>query len=79
MPSKPLAKTKEDDLIIFCRAIEEYFNFPEPNEMVQKSQIPANMYNQIVALLKQQNHPEAIGESDVINSRVRMDAGLPPW
>ena len=71
-------KDKEDDLIIFCRAIEEYFNFPEPNEMVQKSQIPANMYNQIVALLKQQNHPELLEKAMSLIPRVRMDAGLPP-
>ena len=71
-------KDKEDDLIIFCRAIEEYFNFPEPNEMVQKSQIPANMYNQIVALLKQQDHPELLEKAMSLIPRVRMDAGLPP-
>ena len=69
---------KEDDLIIFCRAIEEYFNFPEPNELVQKSQIPVNMYNQIVALLKQQGHPELLEKAMSLIPQVRMDAGLPP-
>lgn len=71
-------KNKEDDLILFCRAIEEYFNFPEPNEVVQKSQVPANMYNQIVAMLKQQDHPELLEKAMSFIPRVRMDAGLPP-
>lgn len=29
-------KDKEDDLLLYCRAIEEYFDFPEPNELVKK-------------------------------------------
>lgn len=71
-------KDKEDDLVLFCRAIEEYFNFPEPNEIVQKSQIPAGVYNQIVAQLKQQGHPELLEKAMKAIPGIRMDAGLPP-
>lgn len=71
-------KDKEDDLILFCRAIEEYFNFPEPNELVQKSQIPASMYNQLVGQLKQQGHPELLEKAMLAIPRIRMDAGMPP-
>lgn len=71
-------KDKEEDLLIFCHAIEEYFNFPSPDEIVQKSQIPASMFNQIVALLKQQSHPELLEKTMLLIPRIRMDAGLPP-
>lgn len=69
---------KEEDLLIFCHAIEEYFNFPDPNELVQKSQIPLGMYNQIVSQLKQQGHPELLEKAMLLIPRIRMDAGLPP-
>lgn len=71
-------KDKEDDLLIFCHAIEEFFNFPQPNQLVEKSQIPLGMYNQIVAQLKQQGHPELLEQAMKLIPRVRMDAGLPP-
>ncbi|WP_195372580.1 MULTISPECIES: carboxylase [Parabacteroides] len=71
-------KDKEEDLLIFCHAIEEYFNFPSPDEIVQKSQIPASMFNQIVAQLKQQGHPELLEKTMMLIPRIRMDAGLPP-
>lgn len=71
-------KDKEEDLLIFCHAIEEYFNFPSPDEIVQKSQIPASMFNQIVAQLKQQSHPELLEKTMLLIPRIRMDAGLPP-
>lgn len=71
-------KDKEDDLMLYCRAIEEFFNFPEPNELVKKAEIPGDMYTNMVAQLKQ------LGESDLLEKamslipQVRMDAGLPP-
>lgn len=71
-------KDKEEDVLIFCHAIEEYFNFPSPDEIVQKSQIPASMFNQIVAQLKQQGHPELLEKTMMLIPRIRMDAGLPP-
>ena len=71
-------KDKEQDVLIFCHAIEEYFNFPSPDEIVQKSQIPASMFNQIVAQLKQQGHPELLEKTMMLIPRIRMDAGLPP-
>lgn len=71
-------KDKEEDVLIFCHAIEEYFNFPSPDEIVQKSQIPASMFNQIVAQLKQQGHPELLEKTMMLIPRIRMDADLPP-
>lgn len=71
-------KDKEDDLMLYCRAIEEFFDFPEPNDLVRKAEIPGGMYTNMVAQLKQ------LGESDLLEKamslipQVRMDAGLPP-
>ena len=69
---------KEDDLVLFCHAIEEYFNFPSFNELVQKSQIPLGMYNRVVKELKQAGHPELLESALSMIPKVRMDAGLPP-
>lgn len=71
-------KDKEDDLLLFCRAIEEYFNFPEPNELVGKAQIPARMYTGMVAQLNQMGKTELLEKSLSLVPQVRMDAGLPP-
>lgn len=71
-------KDKEDDLLLFCRAIEEYFNFPEPNELVKKSQIPEDMYLNIVAQLTQLGQIDLLEKAMSLIPQVRMDAGLPP-
>ena len=51
-------------MLIFCRAIEEYFGFPEPNELVKKARIPGGMYTNMVAQLKQ------LGQLDLLESNV---------
>lgn len=71
-------KDNEDDLLLFCRAIEEYFNMPEPDELVQKAQIPGCMYTNIVTQLKQQGEFCLLERAMSLIPRVRMDAGLPP-
>lgn len=52
-------------MLIFCRAIEEYFGFPEPNELVKKAQIPGGMYTNMVAQLKQ------LGQLDLLEKQCR--------
>lgn len=71
-------KDKEDDLLLFCRAIEEYFDFPEPDELVKKAQIPGGMYTNMVAQLKQLGQSDLLEKAMSLIPRVRMDAGLPP-
>lgn len=71
-------KDKEEDLLIFCRAIEEYFGFPEPNELVKKAQIPGGMYTNMVAQLKQLGQLDLLEKAMSLIPQVRMDAGLPP-
>ena len=71
-------KDKEEDLLIFCRAIEEYFGFPEPNELVKKAQIPGGMYTNMVAQMKQLGQLDLLEKAMSLIPQVRMDAGLPP-
>ncbi|MDD2952594.1 MAG: carboxylase [Parabacteroides sp.] len=71
-------KDKEDDLLSYCHAIEEYFEFPEPNELVKKAQIPGGMYTNMVAQLKQLGQIDLLEKAMSLIPRVRMDAGLPP-
>ena len=39
----------EEALLDACYAIENYFNFPEPNELVKNAEIPGGMYSNMVA------------------------------
>lgn len=71
-------KDKEEDLLLFCHAIEEYFNFPQPNELVKQSQIPESMYINMVAQLKQLGQLDLLEKAMSLIPQVRMDAGLPP-
>ncbi len=71
-------KGNEEKLVAACHAIERYFNFPPPNELVKKAEIPGGMYTNMVAQLK------ALGSEDILEKamelipQVRLDAGLPP-
>ena len=68
----------EAELLDACHAIEKYFNFPKPNELVQKAEIPGGCIRTwwpSQAALKS----ESILESAMqLIPRVRLDAGLPP-
>ena len=61
----------EEALLKACHAIEGYFNFPKPNELVKKAEVPGGMYTNMVAQLKQLNSMELI-------PTVLLAAGLPP-
>lgn len=68
----------EATLLDACHKIEEYFGFPEPNEIVKNAEVPGGMYSNMVAQLK------ALGASDLLEDAmklipmVRRDAGLVP-
>ena len=48
-----LAKAdKEEELLQTIYAIEKYFNFPEPNELVKNAEIPGGMYSNMLSQLK---------------------------
>ncbi len=68
----------ENTLITACHAIERYFNFPKPNELVKQAEIPGGMYTNMVAQLKQLKSESILEDAMKLIPRVRLDAGLPP-
>ena len=68
----------EAELIEACHTIEHYFNFPAPNELVKKAEIPGGMYTNMVAQLKQLKAEDILEKAMELIPRVRLDAGLPP-
>ena len=68
----------EEELLAACHAIEEYFNFPKPNELVKDAEIPGGMYTNMVAQLKQFNSMDILEDAMKLIPSVRLDAGLPP-
>ncbi len=75
---KAAGKEDEKALIEACQAIERHFNFPAPNLLVQKAEIPGGMYTNMVAQLKQLKSEEILEKAMELIPRVRLDAGLPP-
>lgn len=68
----------EEALLNACHAIEAYFNFPKPNELVKKAEVPGGMYSNMVAQLKQLNSMDILEKAMELIPTVRLDAGLPP-
>lgn len=68
----------EPALLAACHAIEAYFNFPKPNNLVKDAEIPGGMYTNMVAQLKQFNSLDLLEEAMKLIPSVRLDAGLPP-
>ncbi|HKM44249.1 MAG TPA: biotin/lipoyl-containing protein, partial [Dysgonamonadaceae bacterium] len=65
-------------LLDACHAIEDYFNFPKPDELVKNAEIPGGMYTNMVAQLKQYNSLDILEDAMKLIPSVRLDAGLPP-
>lgn len=53
----------EEALLEACHAIEAYFNFPKPNELVKKAEVPGGMYTNMVAQLKQLNSMDILEDA----------------
>lgn len=68
----------EEALLNACHAIEAYFNFPKPNELVKKAEVPGGMYSNMVAQLKQLNSMDILEKAMELIPIVRLAAGLPP-
>jgi|APDOM4702015159_1054818.scaffolds.fasta_scaffold00396_3 pyruvate/oxaloacetate carboxyltransferase/glycine cleavage system H lipoate-binding protein len=69
---------KEEELLKACHAIEAYFNFPAPDELVKKAEIPGGMYTNMVAQLKALNSEHILPKAMELIPQVRLDSGLPP-
>lgn len=73
------AKAEEEDkLLEACHAIEKYFNFPAPNEMVKKAEIPGGMYTNMLNQLKALGLEHLLERVLEVVPIVRLDAGCPP-
>ena len=68
----------EEALLEACHAIEAYFNFPKPNELVKKAEVPGGMYTNMVAQLKQLNSMDILEDAMKLIPTVRLAAGLSP-
>lgn len=68
----------EDALIKACQAIESYFGFAAPNELVKTAEIPGGMYTNMVAQLKQLKAEDILEKAMQLIPQVRLSAGLPP-
>ncbi len=71
-------KGNEPELVSACHAIEKYFGFPKPNELVKNAQIPGGMYTNMVAQLKALKSEDILEDAMKLIPQVRLDAGLPP-
>ncbi|MBQ5814996.1 MAG: hypothetical protein IIW30_03360, partial [Flavobacteriales bacterium] len=81
MIDKAVSAVKAQDFATLnsqCQAIEAYFNFPAPNEVVKKAEVPGGMYTNMVAQLKQLRAEEILPEAMKLIPEVRLAAGLPP-
>lgn len=68
----------EERLLAACHAIEKYFNFPAPNEMVKKAEIPGGMYSNMLSQLKVLGLEHLLERVLEVVPVVRLDAGSPP-
>ena len=68
----------EEALLAACHAIEEYFGFPKPNELVKNAEVPGGMYSNMVAQLKALQAEDLLDDAMRLIPKVRRDAGLVP-
>ena len=68
----------EEAMLAACHAIEDYFHFPKPNELVKTAEVPGGMYSNMVAQLKAMKSEEVLDEAMALIPKVRRDAGLVP-
>jgi pyruvate/oxaloacetate carboxyltransferase len=69
---------KERELLETTQAIEKYFKFPAPDEMVRRAEVPGGMYTNMLAQLKQLKLEKLLPRVLEIIPSVRLDAGCPP-
>lgn len=67
-----------DTLLDACHAIEDYFGFPKPNELVKTAEVPGGMYSNMVAQLKAVGAEDLLDDAMRLIPMVRRDAGLVP-
>lgn len=76
-----IAAAKADDtakVTELTQAIEKYFNFPEPDEIVRVAQIPGGMYTNMLSQLQAAKLGHQLQKVLATVPMVRLDAGVPP-
>ncbi|MCK9303312.1 MAG: carboxylase [Bacteroidales bacterium] len=68
----------EEELLANVHKIEEFFDFPAPNEMVKNAEIPGGMYTNMLAQLKTANLSHLVSKVLETVPEVRVSAGCPP-
>ena len=68
----------EQAMLDACHAIEAYFGFPKPNEIVKHAEVPGGMYSNMVANLRALGAEDMLEEAMKLIPKVRRDAGLVP-
>lgn len=69
---------KEEELLIVCQKIEEWFGFPPPDERVRDAEMPGGMYTNMLSQLKQLKLEKLLTRTLELIPSVRLAAGLPP-
>ncbi len=71
-------KNRIDEVINTTQAIEKYYNFPAPNEVVRVAQIPGGMYTNMLAQLQSAKMGHLLDKVLKTVPVVRLDSGVPP-
>jgi pyruvate/oxaloacetate carboxyltransferase len=71
-------KNNESKLLEACGLIENYFNFPEPDEKVKFAEVPGGMYTNMLSQLKQVKQEDLLPRVLEVIPTVRLAAGCPP-
>lgn len=69
---------KATETLRVCQLIEAYFNYPEPDQIIQRAQIPGGMYTNMMTQLQELKLEHHLEEVLHIVPQVRLDAGVPP-
>jgi len=71
-------RNDEEELLVYCHGIEDYFGFPKPNLLVKEAEVPGGMYSNMVAQLKALQADDLLDDAMHLIPKVRRDAGLVP-
>ena len=69
---------RQDELLDYCHAIEDYFQLPPPDDKIKEAEIPGGMYTNMLSQLKQVKLENLLPRTLELIPEVRLDAGLPP-
>ncbi len=71
-------KNNEAELLDYVHKIENYYDYPAPNEMVKNAEIPGGMYSNMRAQLKTLGLDNLLDKVLLTVPTVRIAAGCPP-